>query len=52
MDTQILINHTGEFVKGGSYADCGLAGRKIICDSYGGIGGHGGGALSGKDVTK
>ncbi len=52
IDTQILINPTGEFVKGGSYADCGLTGRKIICDTYGGIGRHGGGAFSGKDVTK
>lgn len=50
--TKILINPTGEFVKGGAYADSGLTGRKIICDTYGGIGRHGGGAFSGKDVTK
>lgn len=50
--TQILINPTGEFVKGGSFADCGLTGRKIICDTYGGVGRHGGGAFSGKDATK
>ena len=51
-DTKILINPTGEFVKGGAYADCGLTGRKIICDTYGGVGRHGGGAFSGKDITK
>ena len=51
-DTAILINPTGEFVKGGAYADSGLTGRKIICDTYGGVGRHGGGAFSGKDVTK
>lgn len=51
-NTLILINPTGEFVKGGAYADSGLTGRKIICDMYGGIGRHGGGAFSGKDVTK
>lgn len=51
-DTLILINPTGEFVKGGSVADAGLAGRKIICETYGGIGRHGGGAFSGKDYTK
>lgn len=51
-NTKILINPTGEFVKGGAYADSGLTGRKIICDTYGGIGRHGGGAFSGKDVTK
>ncbi|MDL2292524.1 methionine adenosyltransferase [Acholeplasma sp. OttesenSCG-928-E16] len=51
-ETKILINPTGEFVKGGSYADCGLTGRKIICDTYGGVGRHGGGAFSGKDATK
>ena len=50
--TTILINPTGLFEKGGSYADSGLTGRKIICDTYGGIGRHGGGAFSGKDVTK
>ena len=51
-NTKILINPTGEFVKGGAFADCGLTGRKIICDTYGGVGRHGGGAFSGKDVTK
>ena len=51
-NTKILINPTGEFVEGGAYADSGLTGRKIICDTYGGIGRHGGGAFSGKDTTK
>lgn len=51
-DNKILINPTGEFVKGGSYADSGLTGRKIICDTYGGVGRHGGGAFSGKCLTK
>jgi S-adenosylmethionine synthetase len=51
-NTKILINPTGEFIKGGPYADCGLTGRKIICDTYGGVGRHGGGAFSGKDATK
>lgn len=51
-DTTILINPTGEFVIGGSFADCGLTGRKIICDTYGGVGRHGGGAFSGKDTSK
>ena len=51
-DTKVLINPTGEFVKGGAYGDSGLTGRKIICDSYGGVGRHGGGAFSGKDCTK
>ena len=51
-NTKILINPTGEFVEGGAYADCGLTGRKIICDTYGGLGRHGGGAFSGKDATK
>ena len=48
----ILINPTGEFVTGGPYADTGLTGRKIICDTYGGVGRHGGGAFSGKDPSK
>lgn len=48
----ILINPTGEFVKGGSYADSGLTGRKLQVDSYGTIVPHGGGAFSGKDYTK
>lgn len=51
-DTIILVNPTGEFVKGGSYADSGLTGRKLQCDSYGGLALHGGGAWSGKDLTK
>jgi S-adenosylmethionine synthetase len=46
------INPTGRFVEGGPKADCGLTGRKIIVDSYGGAGRHGGGAFSGKDPTK
>lgn len=51
-ETKVLINPTCEFVKGGAYADSGLTGRKIICDTYGGVGRHGGGAFSGKDPTK
>ena len=51
-ETKILINSTGEFVKGGSYADSGLTGRKLQCDSYGGLALHGGGAWSGKDFSK
>ena len=47
--TQILINPTGRFVVGGPQGDCGLTGRKIIVDTYGGMGRHGGGAFSGKD---
>ncbi|MBX7149507.1 methionine adenosyltransferase [bacterium] len=47
-----LINPTGRFVVGGPQGDCGLTGRKIIVDSYGGMGRHGGGAFSGKDPTK
>ena len=46
------INPTGRFVTGGPQGDCGLTGRKIIGDTYGGVGGHGGGAFSGKDCTK
>ena len=46
------INPTGRFVTGGPQGDCGLTGRKIIVDTYGGFGGHGGGAFSGKDSTK
>ncbi len=46
------VNPTGAFVRGGPYADAGLTGRKIIVDTYGGIGRHGGGAFSGKDPTK
>ncbi len=48
----ILINPTGVFNLGGPYADAGLTGRKIICDTYGGIAHHGGGAFSGKDPSK
>jgi S-adenosylmethionine synthetase len=48
----ILINPTGRFVQGGPEADAGLTGRKIIVDTYGGEGRHGGGAFSGKDATK
>jgi S-adenosylmethionine synthetase len=50
--TEYLINPTGRFVIGGPQGDCGLTGRKIIVDSYGGMGRHGGGAFSGKDPTK
>jgi S-adenosylmethionine synthetase len=46
------VNPTGRFVVGGPYGDCGLTGRKIIVDSYGGMGRHGGGAFSGKDPSK
>ncbi|MGH7878886.1 MAG: methionine adenosyltransferase domain-containing protein, partial [Candidatus Binataceae bacterium] len=51
-ETQWHINPTGIFVIGGPDGDCGLTGRKIIVDSYGGYGRHGGGAFSGKDPTK
>ena len=50
--TQFHINPTGRFVTGGPQADCGLTGRKIIADTYGGVGRHGGGAFSGKDASK
>jgi S-adenosylmethionine synthetase len=50
--TKIYINPTGRFVIGGPMGDCGLTGRKIIVDTYGGHGAHGGGAFSGKDPTK
>ena len=50
--TQYLINPTGRFVIGGPQGDCGLTGRKIIVDTYGGAAPHGGGAFSGKDPTK
>jgi len=50
--TQFFINTTGRFVVGGPMGDCGLTGRKIIMDTYGGFGYHGGGAFSGKDPTK
>ena len=51
-DFKVLINPTGNFVLGGADADAGVTGRKIICDSYGGYGRHGGGAFSTKDPTK
>ena len=50
--TRYYINPTGRFVLGGPYADAGLTGRKIIVDTYGGLGRHGGGAFSGKDPSK
>jgi len=52
VDTNFLVNTTGRFVTGGPRADCGMTGRKIIVDTYGGRGYHGGGAFSGKDPTK
>jgi len=51
-DYRLLVNPTGRFVRGGPHADCGLTGRKIIVDTYGGLGSHGGGCFSGKDPTK
>ena len=51
-DTKYYINPTGRFVIGGPHGDTGLTGRKIIVDTYGGMGRHGGGAFSGKDPTK
>ncbi len=51
-DTKYYINPTGKFVIGGPMGDSGLTGRKIIVDTYGGVGSHGGGAFSGKDPTK
>jgi S-adenosylmethionine synthetase len=51
-DTDYYINPTGRFVLGGPQADCGLTGRKIIVDTYGGMGAHGGGCFSGKDPSK
>ncbi len=50
--TNFLVNTTGRFVIGGTLADSGLTGRKIIVDSYGGVGAHGGGCMSGKDCSK
>ncbi|MDH5672095.1 MAG: methionine adenosyltransferase [Myxococcales bacterium] len=50
--TKFWVNPTGRFVVGGPYGDCGLTGRKIIVDTYGGMGRHGGGAFSGKDPSK
>jgi S-adenosylmethionine synthetase len=51
-ETIFHINPTGRFVLGGPHGDCGLTGRKIIVDTYGGMGRHGGGAFSGKDPSK
>src|SRR5262245_26162986 len=51
-ESEILVNPTGKFVVGGPDGDCGLTGRKIIVDTYGGAAPHGGGAFSGKDPTK
>ena len=52
VDTRYLVNPTGRFVVGGPMGDCGLTGRKIIVDTYGGTAHHGGGAFSGKDPSK
>ncbi len=52
VDTKYFINPTGKFVVGGPHGDAGLTGRKIIVDTYGGMGRHGGGAFSGKDPSK
>jgi S-adenosylmethionine synthetase len=51
-NTKIYINETGRFEQGGPLADSGVTGRKIIVDTYGGVGSHGGGCFSGKDPTK
>ena len=51
-DAEFIVNPSGSFVLGGPSADCGVTGRKIIVDSYGGAGRHGGGAFSGKDPSK
>lgn len=51
-NTDFFVNETGSFTVGGPHGDCGLTGRKIIVDTYGGHGSHGGGAFSGKDPTK
>jgi len=51
-ETKFYVNPTGQFILGGPYADSGLTGRKIIVDTYGGMGRHGGGAFSGKDPSK
>ncbi len=51
-NTKLYINSTGRFVVGGPKGDCGVTGRKIIVDTYGGVGSHGGGAFSGKDPSK
>ena len=51
-ETKFFVNPTGRFVMGGPRGDCGMTGRKIIVDTYGGHGAHGGGAFSGKDPSK
>jgi S-adenosylmethionine synthetase len=51
-DFEKLVNPTGRFVLGGPFADCGVTGRKLACDTYGGVGRIGGGAMSGKDPSK
>ncbi len=51
-ETKFIVNKTGQFIAGGPHADAGLTGRKIIVDTYGGRGAHGGGAFSGKDPSK
>lgn len=51
-NTKFHVNETGKFIRGGPYADTGLTGRKIIVDTYGGVGSHGGGCFSGKDPSK
>jgi len=51
-NTKFYVNETGRFERGGPYADSGLTGRKIIVDTYGGVGSHGGGCFSGKDPSK
>ena len=51
-DVRVLVNPTGSFIQGGPSADCGVTGRKIIVDTYGGAARHGGGAFSGKDPSK
>ena len=51
-NTEVIVNGTGKFVIGGPHGDAGLTGRKIIVDTYGGAGYHGGGAFSGKDPSK
>jgi len=51
-ETKVFVNPTGQFITGGPKGDAGLTGRKIIVDTYGGMGHHGGGAFSGKDPTK
>lgn len=52
LDFKVLVNPTGRFILGGSYADAGVTGRKIVADTYGGFAHHGGGAFSGKDPSK